>query len=128
METVTTKLVVAGGLFLLTLIFGLIVSRSGRPLSIALVTVHKLSAVAAVVLIGLAVRDLYLIGGELVLIEIGLIVITALLFIALIATGALLTREEMQLPEIVLKIHQVAPLLALACSTLTVYLLVKSSS
>jgi hypothetical protein len=128
METVTSKLAVAGGLFLLTVIFGLIVSRSGRPLSIALVTVHKLSAVAAVVLVGLAVNQLRQTGDGLVLIEIGLIVISALLFIALIATGALLTREEMQLPEIVLKIHQIAPVLALACSTLTVFLLVRSNS
>ena len=128
METVTTKLAVAGGLFLLTVIFGLIVSRSGRPFSIALVTVHKLSAVAAVVLVGLAVNQLRQTGDGLVLIEIGLIVISALLFVALIATGALLTREEMQLPEVVLKIHQVAPLLTLISSTVTVYLLVRGNS
>ena len=128
METVTTKLAVAGGLFLLTVIFGLIVSRSGRPFSTALVTVHKLSAVAAVVLIGLAVNQLRQTGDGLMLIELGLIVISALLFIAMIATGALLTREEMQLPAIVLQIHQAAPLLALGCSTLTVYLLARSSS
>jgi hypothetical protein len=128
METVTSKLIAAGGLFLLAVIFGLIVSRSGRPLSIVLVTVHKLSAVAAVVLVGLAVNQLRQTGDGLVLLETGLIVISALLFVALIATGALLTREEMQLPEIVLRIHQVAPLLALACSTLTVYLLARSSS
>ena len=128
METVTSKLIAAGGLFLLAVIFGLIVSRSGRPLSIVLVTVHKLSAVAAVVLVGLAVNQLRQTGDGLVLLETGLIVSSALLFVALIATGALLTREEMQLPEIVLRIHQVAPPLALACSTLTVYLLARSSS
>ena len=128
METVTSKLIAAGGLFLLAVIFGLIVSRSGRPLSIVLVTVHKLSAVAAVVLVGLAVNQLRQTGDGLVLLETGLIVSSALLFVALIATGALLTREEMHLPEIVLRIHQVAPPLALACSTLTVYLLARSSS
>lgn len=125
METIPGKLAIAGMLFLFTLISGVIVSRSGRPFSVGLVTVHKLIAVGGVVLIGLAVRQLYhSVDGKL-LVEWLAILITAILFLAMIATGALLTREEMQLPEIVLKIHQVGPLLALVASTLTVFLLAR---
>jgi len=128
MDTLTTKLIVAGALFLFTLISGVIVSRSGKPLSIGLVTVHKLIAIGMVVLIGIAINQLYKTTDGKVIVEICLIVISGILFLALIATGALLTREEMQLPEIVLTIHKVVPLLALVSSTITVYLLARGNS
>jgi hypothetical protein len=128
METITTKLIAAGILFLLTLITGVIVSRSGRPLIVGLVTVHKLIAVSTVILIGMAVNQLYKTANGKVIIETSLMIVAGISFLSLIATGALLTREEMQLPEVVLKIHQVAPLLALAFSTVTIYQLVSSKS
>ena len=128
MEAITTKLIVAGILFLFTLVSGLIVSHSGRPLSVGLVTVHKLIAVGTIVLIGMAVNQLYKTIDGRAFIELSIMVTGGILFLALIATGALLTREEMQLPEVVLKIHQVAPLLALATSTFTVYLLSNGKS
>ncbi len=128
MDTNTSKLVAAGILFLFTLISGLIVSRSCRPLNIWLVTVHKLIAIGTVVLIGMAVNQLYKTADGKVFIEMSVMVINGVLFLALIATGALLTREEMQLPEVVLKIHQVTPSLALVFSTITVFLLLKGNS
>jgi hypothetical protein len=128
MDTITSKLIVAGILFLFTLISGVIVSRSGRPLNIWLVTAHKLIAVGMVVLIGIAVNQLYKSSNGKLFIEMSLMVISALLFLALIATGAFLTREEMQLPALVLNIHKVAPLLALVSSTITVYLLANGNT
>jgi len=128
MDTITSKLVVAGILFLFTLISGVILHHSSRPLSIGLVTVHKLIAVGTAVLVGMAVNQLYKTVDGKVFIEIGLMVISALLLVALIATGALLTREEMQLPDLVLNIHKVAPLLALISSTLTIFLLSRGQS
>jgi hypothetical protein len=125
MDTITTKLIAAGILFLLTLISGVIVSHSGRPLSVGLVTVHKLIAVGTIILIGMAVNQLIKTADGKLFIELSLMAIGGILFLALIATGALLTREEMQLPELVLKVHQAAPLLALVSSTLTVYLLAR---
>jgi len=128
MDTITSKLVVAGILFLFTLISGVSLHHSSRPLSIGLVTVHKLIAVGTAVLVGMAVNQLYKTVDGKVSIEIGLMVISALLLLALIATGVLLTREEMQLPEFVLNIHKVAPLLALVSSTLTIFLLSRGQS
>ena len=125
MNAITSKLVIAGILFLLTLVTGVIVSRSGRPLSIGLVTVHKLIAVGTVVMAGIAINQLFKTTDGKTVIAIGIAVISAILFLALIATGAFLTREEMQLPAVVLRIHQIAPLLALAFSTITVYLLAR---
>ena len=128
MDTITSKLVVAGILFLFTLISGVFLHHSSRPLSIGLVTVHKLIAVGTTVLIGMTINQLYKSVDGKVFIEIGLMVISALLLLALIATGAFLTREEMQLPEFVLNIHKVAPLLALISSTLTIFLLSRGQS
>ena len=128
MDTITSKLVVAGILFLLTLISGVILHHSSRPLGIGLVTLHKLIAVGTAVLVGMAVNQLYKSVDGKVFIEIGLMIISALLLLALVATGALLTREEMQLPDLVLNIHKVAPLLALISSALTVYLLSRGRS
>jgi len=128
MEAISTKLISAGILFLLTIISGMIVSHSGRPLSVGLVTVHKLIAVGGIILAGMAVNQLYKTVDGKLFIELSLIVLSGVLFLALIATGALLTREEMQLPEFVLKIHQVAPLLALVSSTVSIYLLVRGNS
>lgn len=128
METITTKLIAAGILFLFTLVSGMIVSRSGRPLSVGLVTIHKLIAVATVVLVGMAFHQLLQTMQGKAYIEVSLMLVGAVLFLALIATGALLTREEMQLPGVVLKVHQVAPLLALAASTLSMYLLVRGNA
>ena len=128
MGTITSKLVVAGILFLFTLISGVIVSHSNRPLNIGLVSLHKLIAAGTVVLIGMAVNQLYKTVDSQAIVEIGLMVISALLFLALIATGALLTREEIQLPDLVLNIHKVAPLLALISSTLTIFLLARGQS
>lgn len=127
MEAVTTKLIAAGILFVFTLISGFILSRSGRPLSIGLTTVHKLIAVGTIVLIGMVVYQLFKSTDSKVFIEISIMVISGILFLALIATGALLTREEMQLPGLVLKVHQLAPLLALIFSTTTIYLLSKGN-
>lgn len=123
MDTLTSKLIAAGILALLTLISGLIVSRSGKPLNIWLVSIHKMIAVGTVVLIYMAVNQLYKTADGKMLVTIGIMVISAVLFLGLIATGAFLTREEMELPAFVLKIHQVVPLLALASSSLTIYLL-----
>jgi len=128
MDTITSKLVVAGILFLFTLISGVILHHSSRPLGIGLVTLHKLIAVGTAVPVGMTVNQLYKSVDGKILIEIGLMVISALLLLALIATGALLTREGMQLPDLVLNIHKVAPLLALISSTLTVYLLARGQS
>jgi hypothetical protein len=125
MDTITTKLLAAGTLFLLTLISGMVLSHSSRPLSVGLVTVHKLIAAGTMVLVGIAVNQLHKnVYGKLA-IEWIVMATCGILFLALIGTGALLTREEMQLPEVVLKVHQAAPLLAPTSSAFTVCLLVR---
>ncbi|MFN2205404.1 MAG: hypothetical protein ACK2UT_05765 [Candidatus Promineifilaceae bacterium] len=126
METVFGKVLIVGILFLFTLVSGVIVSRSGRPLNIWLVTVHKLAAVGTVVLIYMAVHQAYKTADGRVFIMIGLAALSAVFFVALIASGAFLTREEMELPAFVLRIHQLAPLMALLSTSLTLVLLLQN--
>lgn len=128
METITSKLISAGILAVLTLISGMIVSRAGKPQNIWLVSIHKLIAVGTVILIVMAVNQLLKTADGRSFLLISMMAISAILFLSLIASGAFLTREEMDLPAFVLKIHQVAPLLALAGSSLTVYLLFQNNS
>ncbi|MGD8732361.1 MAG: hypothetical protein PVH92_10805 [Anaerolineales bacterium] len=126
MDSTTSKLVTAGVLFLLTIISGMILSRSNRPLNIGLVTVHKLIAAGAMVLLGMAINQLFKAADGRIRVELSFTTIGAISFLALIATGGLLTREEMQLPALVFDIHKLAPLLALSSCAVSVYLLTKS--
>jgi hypothetical protein len=85
-------------------------------------TIHKLIALATVIAIAMSVYHLYQALDLRTLIELAVIVSTGLLFLALFITGALLSRDT-PLPAAILRVHQVAPLLALVSATMTIYLL-----
>ena len=127
MEAITTKLVAAGLLFLFTIISGVRLSSSDMPLNSMIFTIHKLIALATVILVAVSVYNLFKALDLRTFIELAVIVSTGLIFLALIITGALLSRN-IPLPEAILRVHQVAPLLALFSSTITIYLLVSSKS
>jgi hypothetical protein len=127
MSTTVSRLVVAGALSLLTLISGVWLSHSGKPLNVVIITIHKLVALATVIVIATNVYPLYRAVESRTFLELVLIVVTGLLFLALFVSGALLTRGS-PLPEAVLRVHQVAPLLALGFSVATLYLLASSKS
>jgi hypothetical protein len=122
MNTLTSKLVLSAIGFGLTLLSGLVLSNLGRPLNSLVFTLHKLIAVATLILIGLNmfnliravdVRAFYLV----------LVALTGLLFLALVVSGAFLSFER-PLPQLALRVHQIAPLLALAAAGLSLILLV----
>jgi hypothetical protein len=123
MNPTTSRLVAAGVLFLLTIISGMILSQSNRPLNIGLVTVHKLIAAGSIVLLGMAINQLFKTSDRRGVVELSLTILGAVSFLALIATGALLTREEMKLPAVVLNIHRIGPIVALVSSTIAACLL-----
>jgi hypothetical protein len=118
-----TNPIVATLLAISTLLSGVWLSHSGKPLNIWIVTLHKMIAVITVIAIGMIVRDQYKALDLRNFLQPAAVSLAGLLFLALIATGALLTREEMEIPGLVLKVHQVAPLLALAASATAIYLL-----
>jgi len=120
------KMMYCGLGFVLTLISGVVLSNFGRPLNSAIFGIHKIIAVATIVLLGMNIRTLYRMVDVQTLNQV-LIVVTALLLLALVISGALLSFDKLAV-QAVLRIHQVMPMLALAFSVLTVYLLIGNKS
>ncbi len=120
------KMMYCGLGFVLTLISGVVLSNFGRPLNSAIFGIHKIIAVATIVLLGMNIRTLYRMVDVQTLNQV-LIVVTALLLLALVVSGALLSFDKLAV-QAVLRIHQVMPMLALAFSVLTVYLLIGNKS
>jgi len=127
MNTIVSKPVVAGLLLLFTLISGVWLSHSGRPLHVAIITIHKLIALATVIVISVNIYHLYRAVEFRALVELVVIAAAGLFFLALFISGALLSSGK-PLPAAILSIHQAASPLALVFSTITVYLLVSSNS
>ncbi len=125
METIPTKLIVAGVLAVLTLITGVLVSNAGRPLNAALFNVHKIISVVMIVLVIIGVIQLHKASEAKAMLELGMIVLTIVFFVALVATGGMLSFER-EWPAVVLRVHQVLPLLSVASATLSTFLLVRS--
>ena len=123
MNTTATKLIVAGLLFLFTLLSGIWVSHSGKPINIAIFTIHKFIALATMIVLAISFYNLYKALELHTFIELAVIVPTGLLFLALIITGAVLSRN-IPWPAAILKIHQVVPLLALVSSAITIFVLI----
>lgn len=125
METIPTKLIVAGVLAVLTLITGVVLSNAGRPLNSALFNVHKIISVVMIALVIIGVIQLYKVAEAKAMLELGMIILTIVFFVALVATGGMLSFER-EWPAVVLKIHQVLPLVSIAIASLSTYLLIRS--
>lgn len=125
MSTLVSKPAIAGLLLLFTLFSGVWLSHSGKPLNVAIFTIHKLIALATVIVIAVNVYHLYGAVDFRTFVELVVIAVTGLLFLALFISGALLSLGK-PMPEAIFRIHQASTLLALASSTMTIYLLVSS--
>ena len=117
-----TRIVACGILFLLTLGSGVWLSHSGKPFNTAIFTLHKLIALATVVIIAVSVNDLHRMADMRAILVPAVIAASGLLFLALFVTGALLSLGK-PASEAILRVHQVAPLLALVSSSTAIYLL-----
>jgi hypothetical protein len=125
MSTLTARLIATGFGLLFTLISGVWLSSSGKPLNTLIFTIHKLIALGTVVYTGLTIYQLYK-STAISALQTGGIVVTGLLFLALFISGALLSLGK-PVGEVVLAIHRVIPLLAAMTTAGTIYLLVSAS-
>ena len=125
LETPLAKLGAAGILFTLTLLSGLWVSNSGKPYNSFIFGIHKIIAVVTVVLLGIEVVNLFKTIDTRTFSMITAVGAAALLMLALIVSGSLLSLD-ITLSGISLKVHQVAPLLALVASAASLYLLARA--
>ena len=109
-----------GALFLFTLLSGVWLSHSGRPIHGAIFTLHKLIALAAAIAFGVIAYRLYQAGDLRAIVQLTALAVTGILFLGLFISGAWLSRGALP-AQTVLRIHQIAPLLALVSSAATLY-------
>jgi hypothetical protein len=121
MDTLT-RFIVPVVFFLLTAASGVWLSRSGKPLNSAIITVHKLIALGA--LIATAIQTYHALKGA--QIQAGLIVllvVAAVSVVALFVTGALMSMDKPAY-GMLLTIHNIALFLAAIAVALAAYLMV----
>ena len=123
MDTNQMKVVSMGAGFLVIILSGYWLSRSGKPYSTLVFTVHKLIALAAIVLLGITVYRINQ-AGALSAVEVLAAIVTGLFFLGTMGTGgALSIPSDKAMPAIVHKLHQVTPYLTVLSTAVTLYLL-----
>ncbi|NMC78707.1 MAG: hypothetical protein GYA59_05040 [Chloroflexi bacterium] len=115
------KFILPGILFLLTLVSGFWLSSLGKPLNTAVFTIHKLIALAVVVLTAVRIFEA-LKNVETHFLLLAAIGIAGLCFVALFATGALMSLEKLDY-AVMRTVHQVAPFVAALAVAVAAYLL-----
>ena len=122
MSIVQSKLFSTGLFFLFILLSGFWLSRSGKPYSSLIVTIHKLIGLAAGVYLVMTVYRVYKTAS---INQMGIIatVVTVLFFIGLVATGSLLSTNN-TMPGFVTVIHRVFPYLTVLSTGVTLFLIV----
>jgi hypothetical protein len=117
----TARFVTPGIVFLLTLASGLWLSRSGKPLKTGIFTIHKLIALATVVVTALQIYN----ALKIVVVPsivIALVIVIGLCAVALFVTGALMSANKPG-SRSWLTIHNLAPVLAVIAGVTAIYLL-----
>lgn len=120
-----SRMAIPGLLLLSTLLSGVWVSYLGRPLNALVFGLHKVIAVATIFVIGRQVYHLYQALGARSFLEVALIAVTALLFLAVVVSGSFLSFER-PAPPAFLRMHQIVPMLAVAAAVVSLYLLLSS--
>jgi hypothetical protein len=111
----------AGLFFLFVFLSGFWLGNSGTPLNSAILTIHKLIALAAVVFLVMTVYQMNQVAA-LGATELIAGVVTGLLFLSAIVSGGLLSIDK-PMPAAVLMMHQIIPFLTLLSTAVTLYLL-----
>jgi hypothetical protein len=120
------RFIIPGVVFVLTLVSGFWLSRSGKPLNTGIFTVHKLIALGAVVATAIQTYNA-LKSAETQTSLIALIIVIGLCVVALFLTGALMSANKPAY-DMLLTIHKVSAVLALIFGAATIYLLTGRTS
>lgn len=116
----TANAIVAGLFFMFIFLSGFWLSRRGRPLNVAISTVHKLISLAAGAFLLVTIYQ----RNQVVPLntrEWIAILVTGLCFLGTVASGGVLSSDK-PMPVAVLRIHQVVPVLTALSSAATLYL------
>lgn len=118
MTYTSSTLINAGVYFLFIFLSGFWLSRSGKPYNMFIITVHKLIGLAVGVSLGTKVDRAYQMNA-ISSFDITAILITIVLFVALVTTGSLLSAEK-PMPEFVTTIHKILPYITFLATGITV--------
>jgi hypothetical protein len=132
MGTPASRIAVIGLLFFVTLLSGVWLSRnlrlndprlSGKPLAGADAAVHKLVALAMMIIAVVTLRNLHR-GIEFRSIEFAAVIIAGLLFLLMVVSGSLLSLGKARNDEI-LTLHKVGSVLTVVATAGAIYLLIR---
>ncbi len=125
MTIINARLVTSGILIILSIMSGIWLSHTGRPLNTMIFTLHKLSALAAVVFLVMALYSpLKTVSPDPVIIL--LAALAALFLLTLFVTGGVLSSEK-PLPDFILLLHKIFPAITILFLSGIVYFLVQKS-
>ena len=115
------KLIISGLSFLVIFIAGFILHNNGKPYNTALFTLHKLVSIAVVIFLMSMVIKIHRVT-PLTPIQTLLLALTAVFFLATVATGGMLSVNKVW-PPVVSVLHKVLPFLTLFSTSASLYLL-----
>ncbi len=115
------EIVITGLLWLLTLISGVWLTNSGRPLNASIFAAHKIIVLLTIIATVWTIYQLTK-GVEMRTIESSTIVITGILLLVAFISGALLSFDKL-VNDALLNTHRVTPFLTLVSTAVTLYLL-----
>ena len=121
--SITLRITGIGLLFLLMILSGIWLTKTGKPYNPVLFNVHKILSLAAVVLAGIQAYALFrqVDTGSL---EATLLILAAALFLVLIVSGGLLN-EDFRIHDLLRIVHRITPVLAIAITGVLFYLFLK---
>ena len=115
------RIVGSGLFFLFIFLSGFWLSRSGKPYSVIILTIHKLIGLAAGVFLALTVYRIHQVA-PLGPVEITAIVVTVLFFAGTVTAGGLLSVDK-PMPAAISMMHKLFPYPTVLSSAVTLYLL-----
>lgn len=118
------KLIITIVLYILTLATGYWVSYSGKPMNVTLFSLHKLTALVAILSSGvIVVQRLKEVGMTGALVP--MLIITVASILLLFITGAILSRGE-EASFVILWVHKIVPYVAGTSLGISLYLLINA--
>ena len=121
MLSTNLKLIISGLSFLVIFGAGFWLHNTGKPYNMALFTLHKLVTIGLIIFLAITVSKMHQVT-PLNSVQIVALAITALFFLATIATGGMLSVDKV-FPPIVSILHKVLPFVTLVSTSVSFYLL-----
>jgi Na+/glutamate symporter len=119
--SIVSKIIGTVLLFILTIVSGIWLSNSGKPLNTLIFNIHKLVALVSVIFIAIVIRNL-LRNVEINHVILTLIIVTGLFVLILFISGALLSLGK-PVNNIILTIHATTPIPTVITTAITIYLI-----